>query len=372
MHGSLPSLTQGASAGDTPEQVIALSDHARAIAAGKARAIQAITGQTRMLALNATIEAARAGASGKGFAVVAEEVKAVSAEIGKLASEMESELTSALDELRSVGRRMAADMRGQRLVDLCLNAIEIIDRNLYERTCDVRWWATDAAVVAAAGDQSTEVLMEAERRLGVILSAYTVYLDLWICTPDGRVVAHGRPDRYPGVRGTDVSREKWFREAMGSASGDDYAVADVDQCRPLNNAPVATYAAAVRENGETFGAPIGVLGIHFDWEPQARAVVDGVRLSPDEAARSRVLLVDARGRILSASDRRGELTENITLALEGRRHGVVLDQNGRTTAFHLTPGYETYRGLEWAGVIIQEPAEGEREGGGGAAARKRR
>ncbi|MEW6121409.1 MAG: methyl-accepting chemotaxis protein [Pseudomonadota bacterium] len=355
MHGSLPSLSQAAAAADTPEQVIALSDHARSIAAGKARAIQSITAQTRILALNATIEAARAGDSGKGFAVVAQEVKAVSAEIGKLASEMESELTSALDELRSVGRRMAADLRGQRLVDLCLNAIEIIDRNLYERTCDVRWWATDAAVVFAAADQSTHVLLEAERRLGVILSAYTVYLDLWICTPDGRVVAHGRPDRYPAVRGIDVSHEKWFKEAMASASGDAYAVADVDLCRPLNNAPVATYAAAVRENGETYGTPIGVLGIHFDWEPQAHAVVDGVRLSPEEAERSRVLLVDARGRILSSSDRRGELTEHVDLALGGRHQGVAHDKTGRTTAFHLTPGYETYRGMEWAGVIIQEP-----------------
>ena len=33
------------------------------------------------------------------------------------------------------------------MVDLALNAIEFIDRNLYERTCDVRWWATDSAVV---------------------------------------------------------------------------------------------------------------------------------------------------------------------------------------------------------------------------------
>lgn len=361
MHGSLPALSSSVSksvaGADTPEQVIALSDTARGIAALKARAIQAITGQTRILALNATIEAARAGESGKGFAVVAQEVKAVSAEIGKLASEMESELTSALDELRAVGRRMAQDMRGQRLMDLCLNAIEIIDRNLYERTCDVRWWATDAAVVHACATPETGTLMEAERRLGVILSAYTVYLDLWICTPDGRVIAHGRPDRYPSVRGVDVSRERWFNQAMAQSSGNDYAVADVDRCLPLRDAPVATYATAVRENGETFGAPIGVLGIHFDWEPQAKAVIEGVRLSTEEAQRSRVLLVDARGRVLASSDRRGELTERIEMATEGKRCGVSHSKDGRTTAFHLTPGYETYRGLEWAGVIMQEAAK---------------
>lgn len=362
MHGSLPSLSlasENASkniSSDTPERVLELADRAAAIAAGKARAIQMITGQTRILALNATIEAARAGDAGKSFAIVAQEVKGVSAEIGKLASEMESDLNVALDELRAVGRRMAQDVRGQRLVDLCLNAIEIIDRNLYERTCDVRWWATDAAVVAAAASAGNPaVIAEAERRLGVILSAYTVYLDLWICTPDGRVAAHGRPDRYSSVRGTDVSGERWFRQALASASGDDYAVADVATCAALQGAPVATYAAAVREGGETHGAPIGVLGIHFDWEPQARAVIEGVRLSPDEAARSRVILVDARGRVLAASDRRGELSEYVSLDTKGRRAGIEHDGEGKATAFHLTPGYETYQGLEWAGVIVQNP-----------------
>ncbi|SMF51288.1 Methyl-accepting chemotaxis protein (MCP) signalling domain-containing protein [Tistlia consotensis] len=347
-----------AASADTPERVVELADEAARVAGSKAHAIQRITGQTRILALNATIEAARAGESGKGFAVVAGEVKAVSSEIGRLAAEMENELRSALDELRAVGGRMAEDVRGQRLVDLSLNAIEIIDRNLYERTCDVRWWATDAAVVEAAAAPTPERLAEAQRRLGVILSAYTVYLDLWICTPNGRVVAHGRPDRYPNVLGLDVSRESWFREAIGSATGDDYAVADVVPCTALEGAPVATYAAAVREGGEARGRPIGVLGIHFDWGPQAHAVVDGVRLSPEEATRSRVLLVDARGRILSASDRRGELSETIALERNGRRSGVQTDAKGRTTAFHLTPGYETYRGLEWAGVIVQEATAG--------------
>ncbi|GGF45197.1 chemotaxis sensory transducer [Azorhizobium oxalatiphilum] len=359
MHGTFDTLLKQTVSSDTPERVIELADHSAVVAAGKARAIQAITGQTRMLALNATIEAARAGDAGRGFAVVAEEVKAVSAEIGRLASDMETELRSALDELRAVGRRMAQDVRGQRLVDLCLNGIEIVDRNLYERTCDVRWWATDAAVVACGGEPTQEVVAEAERRLGVILSAYTVYLDLWFCSPDGRVVAHGRSDRYPGLRGLDVSHESWFREALNSASGDDYAVADVMPCQALRHAPVATYAAAVREGGALRGKPIGVLGIHFDWEPQARAVVEGIRLSPDEAERSRVMLVDARGRILSSSDRRGEFTEIVDLNAKHRRSGIDHLPDGRTIAFHLTPGYETYRGLEWAGVIVQHPARGE-------------
>jgi Methyl-accepting chemotaxis protein (MCP) signalling domain len=339
----------------SPERVVALADHAATVAASKAREIRAITGQTRILALNATIEAARAGEAGRGFAVVAGEVKAVSGEIDRLASAMESELRGALDSVRAVGGRMAQEMRGQRLTDLALNAIEIIDRNLYERTCDVRWWATDAAVVDAATDPAPERIAFAERRLGIILSAYTVYLDLWLCSRAGKVIAHGRPDRYPGLRGTDVSGESWFKDALASASGDDYAVADIAACAGLGGVPVATYATAVRAGGESRGKPVGVLGVHFDWAPQAKTIVEGVRLTPEEAKRSRVLLLDASSRVIAASDGAGVLKETFALAAEGRTAGAYTQKDGTLIAFHLTPGYETYRGLGWYAAVIQQP-----------------
>jgi hypothetical protein len=72
---------------------------------------------------------------------------------------------------------------------LALNAAELIDSNLYERTHDVRWWATDSAVVECLAHSSDGAIAHATQRLGVILSAYTVYLDLWICDAKGRVIA---------------------------------------------------------------------------------------------------------------------------------------------------------------------------------------
>ncbi len=340
----------------TPERVLALVDRAAGIAATKVEAIQAITSQTRILALNATIEAARAGDAGKGFTVVAGEVKAVAAEVARLSTEMNGELRDAFRALKTVGERMSAEMSGQRLVDLALNAIEIIDRNLYERTCDVRWWATDAAVVEAASQPDAANCAHAASRLGVILSAYTVYLDLWLCDREGRVIANGRPDRYPGVAGHSVAGEGWFRDALATSSGDDFAVADVMPCDPLGGVPVATYAAAIREGGQARGRVIGVLGIHFDWAPQADAVLRGVRLTPSEQGRTRALLVDAAGRVLASSDGQGALTEMVRLPAGRGGHGFAVEPGGRTTAFHRTPGYETYRGLGWSGVIIQEPA----------------
>lgn len=336
-----------------PERVLALADTAAAIAASKVKAIQTITRQTRVLALNATIEAARAGESGRGFAVVAGEVKNVAGEVGRLASEMDAELSLALDELRAVGRRMLREVRGQRMVDLALNAIEIIDRNLYERSCDVRWWATDAALVEAAADASAARRAHAAKRLGVILSAYTVYVDLWLADREGRVIANGRPDRFPGVAGMNVAGEPWFREAIASRSGAEFAVADIAPCTALGGVPVATYAAAIRAEGEARGGVQGVLGIHFDWAPQAEQVVRGVRLQPHEAANTRALLVDKGGRVLAASDGKGILEEVIALPREAGAFGYF-EAGGRMIAHHATQGYETYRGLGWRGVLVQQ------------------
>lgn len=334
--------------------VSALTDQVQRVANDKTGRIQQITAQTKMLALNALIEAARAGEYGRGFSVVAQEMRAIGAEVETLARELETHLTGRIGELQQAVGAMAVKAQDERLVDLALNAVELIDRNLYERTCDVRWWATDAAVTACAAAPTEAAATYAGRRLGVILSAYTVYLDLWLCDLDGRVLANGRPDRYPHVRGQSVAGEQWFKEAVRLPNGDAYVSADVRRASHLANAQVATYAASVREGGDCDGRPIGVLAIHFDWEPQARAIVEGVRVSPEDRARTRVLLIDADRRVLAASDGQGILTEVVAMDPAGRQNGVMRDaRTGMIQAYHRTPGYETYLGQGWYGLIIQ-------------------
>jgi hypothetical protein len=319
------------------------------IACEKTQSIQQITNQMKMLALNALIESSRAGAHGAGFAVVAQEVRGVGQKVETIARELESQLTRRTANLIQSIQQMTERSRGERMVDLALNAIELIDRNLYERTCDVRWWATDSAVVDCAADSSSANVSHVAERLAVILRAYTVYLDLWLCDLDGNVLASARSDRYT-VNGANVAATRWFSDALKLRSGDDYVAGDIERQPLLGNAPVATYCASVREGGNANGKPIGVLAIHFDWETQARAIVEGIRVDDDKA---RVLLVDSKLRIIAASDGRGLLTERVPLTQNGSRSGVYTDPSGTQLAFHVTPGYETYRGLGWFGVIVR-------------------
>jgi len=340
------------------ERIVELSRNVGTIANRKLISINSITHEIRILALNALIEASRAGSAGVGFAVVAKEVKSVSHRITEISSEMGKDLASSISELNRVGQHMMVqleDAKGQRLKDLALNMIDIIDRNLYERSCDVRWWATDAAVVEALEGADTGKRAFASERLGVILNSYTVYLDLWIADLEGNVIANGRPQLFPGVVGSNVANAPWFQDAIGTASGDHYAAQDIEVSQRLGGQQVATYSTAVREGGRADGRVIGALGIFFDWGTQAATVVNAVRLTPEERRVTRCMLVDKDGRIIASSDGKGILSDkfNIRKGANPQKTDFYTTGDGTAVGFAETPGYETYPGLGWLGVIEQ-------------------
>lgn len=332
-------------------EIVQLTKEVHRIARGKVADINEINREATFLALNALIESAHAGEAGRGFAVVANQTKVVSNRIGQLTAELNNELIALGDRMI----RQLDHQDAQRLTDLSLNMIDIVDRNLYERSCDVRWWATDSAVVDCAAAPSDESTAHAAARLGVILANYTVYLDLWVIDLEGRVIANGRPERY-GVAGHhNVAKQPWFRAASNTRSGADYATGEVERIDALGKAPVATYATAIREHGEEHGRPIGVLAVFFDWAPQAAAVVRSVRLSDDEWSRTRCLLVDAKYRVLASSDDKASDNETLTLRVMNEKVGHYKLDDGTLIAFALTPGYETYKGMGWYGVIERKP-----------------
>ena len=340
-----------------PQAIVDLTHEVKRLATSKISDINDINRETTFLALNALIEAARAGDAGKGFAVVATQVKQVSKRISEITSGLNKELAGSLLKLTELGDGMIEQMRsldGQRYADLALNMIDIIDRNLYERSCDVRWWATDSAVVECLTNESLESVQHACSRLSVILDSYTVYRDLWVVNASGKVIANGRRNVYP-VHGQNVAQAKWFSAAMKTKSGADYVASDVETLPLLRQTQVATYATAIREGGAESGRVLGALVIFFDWAPQAETVVKGVRLSEDEWTRTRCLIVDSSFRVIAASDGKGALGERFPLEVGDATTGTYKTRDGTIISFAATPGYETYRGLGWYGVICQRP-----------------
>ncbi len=312
--------------------------------------------QTTLLALNAAIEAARAGEVGKGFAVVAQEVKSLAAQASRNSKRFREVVMTSITESKRVAEQMIKDSEGPRLTDMAHNMVQLIVRNLYERTCDCRWWATDDAMWQALSEPSPERYARAAERLGVINRFYTVYLNLVLADAQGRVIATSNAAGFPKVTRTTVARTQWFQRAMQSRSGDDFIVDEIGPSLSHDGKAVAIYAAAVREEGQIDGTPIGVLGVVFDWDKQGVNIVrDEPPLNAEEWPRSRTLLLDAKLRIIASSDNSG-LYQPFDLSPSPAGRGSYYRRNGELVAYARTIGYETYDGLGWYGVITQRPA----------------
>jgi hypothetical protein len=316
---------------------------------------ETIATQTNMLALNATIEAARSGEAGRGFIVVANEVKSLAKQAKDNSEKFKSLVIHRIQYGINITERMVQQVEGGRLTDMCQTLVQIIVRNLYERTADCRWWATDEAFWKCLESPSQELREYATKRLGVINKFYGVYMNLILANAEGDVLAISRPDLFPNATSANVKREKWFYEALRSSSGADYIVDDIHNSAIHNGNQTAVYSAAVRRHGELQGEALGVLGVFFDWGPQSRVICcNEPTFTAEEKTRSRVMLLDGNMRIIQSSDGVG-IYSQFELETGGLQRGSYYNSEGNIVAFAKTIGYEEYDGLGWYGVIVQKP-----------------
>lgn len=355
--GAVKGARRDPSAEATPERVGEIAESLLTHTRESIGEIDAINLQTRVLAINAQIEAVRAGEMGRSFAIVGQEMVGLSRRTRQAADLLGRQTEALLLDLANVSHRLSVDVRGRRLADLALTNIDLVDRNLFERTADVRWWATDAAVVQALAHPDEVARAHASQRLGVILRSYTVYYDIVLADLDGRIVANGRPDRYASV-GHRVGESTWFQSAMATRSGDEFGFESVHVSPLVGGERVLVYSCKVCRDGDARGEPLGVLGIVFDWDGLAQTIVEATPIDAGKKSVTRVCLCDGDGLVLADSDGR-QLEDRLRLPGQASlftdaRGSAVLEQAGhRLLVGHAqAPGFETYC-TGWHSVIIE-------------------
>ena len=67
-------------------------------------------------------------------------------------------------------------------------AVDVLTRNLFERTADIGFLATDSAIVDACVANDPAVFAALRERLRAYAARYTVYRDIVLMAPDGQVL----------------------------------------------------------------------------------------------------------------------------------------------------------------------------------------
>ncbi len=349
--------TKPAQSGATSRRIAELASNLDSRLADSVGRFTRLNVETRFVALNARIEAGRAGGeSGRAFDVVAQAIQDISHRTGDVAENLSGEFRDLLKDMREITHELATDSRGQRLSDLALTNIDLIDRNLYERSCDVRWWATDPSIVDALVNPTPQALSHASKRMGQILDSYTVYFDIAVVDLNGRVLANGRPSMFRSVDSVHTD-QSWFARAMRTADGTEYVQSDVGNMSLCSDERTIIFACTVRTGGQANGRPLGVLAIVFRWDALAQIIVERTPLSVEEWQRSRVCIVDAQGHLLADSamsfgDRLKIPGWNEILDSDRAYRMATIDNIPHCIGHARSPGYETYR-TGWYSVLMQ-------------------
>lgn len=151
-------------------------------------------------------------------------------------------------------------------------AIDIMDRNLYERANDCRWWALTSAFkekLAQSELQKDDVLV-LESILAYINTLYTVYTNLFLYDRSGTIIAvsNSRDQRFVGSK----IEEPWVRESLKVTDTQRYSVSHFAKTALYDNRHTYIYGAGITDpaNEEC----VGGIGIVFDSQPQFEAMLE--------------------------------------------------------------------------------------------------
>ncbi len=310
---------------------------------GVVKSVEQITSQTKLLALNSAIEAARAGEAGKGFSVVAGEIKKL-AERSKEANLRSAALITTIKDL-------ADEIIAVRTADIAYDIMDKIDRNMFERYCDVQTWATFDKVVEFLEKRDEASYEAASAFLKRLVDIQQVYHDVYIADLSGTILAAGVRRELVGV---NASGKEWHRETVATRSVN---VMDMHYSERLKGCTVAFSSPVTNASGQI----VGILTTRFNWE-YVNGIVDSAKVSQ----RGDIAVVNKDGVIIAAQSRTGLLKKNIS-HLEAVRRACAGELYGYTNekyedgvmclfGYAHTRGYNSYKGKDWS-VIVQEPLD---------------
>lgn len=222
-------------------------------------------------------------------------------------------------------------------------AIDIMDRNLYERANDCRWWALDGVLRETLAEPAqTRQTQRATAVLRHINGLYTVYALLVLFDTAGCVMAVSDPTaaHWQGR----VLDEPWVADTLAARDSQSHAVSRHGPSALYGGRPTYVYGACLRDDS---GRALGGIAIVFDGAPQFAAMLADAL--PHGAA-SCALLVNRRGTVVASSDERFAIGSDAPLPpgwaslARGEAGTAVIDLDGiaHAAGYAMAGGYREY------------------------------
>ncbi|WP_050467776.1 chemotaxis protein CheW [Herbaspirillum chlorophenolicum] len=176
--------------------------------------------------------------------------------------------------------------------------VDLLDRNLYERSDDCRWWALTpelrAALAQPAIDEATTARLA--EILAYINGLYTVYTRLFIYDRNGRIIA-STGDDLDSVVGSSID-EATLAQVASLRNQQHYHVSAFGPSALYGGQDTYIYHAAVRalDNDDEV---VGGIGIVFDSAPEFHNMLRAGLAGKEKMS---AFYVNRSGRILSSTD----------------------------------------------------------------------
>ncbi|MGE4556887.1 MAG: chemotaxis protein CheW [Desulfovibrionaceae bacterium] len=222
-------------------------------------------------------------------------------------------------------------------------AVDILKRNLFERTADVGFLATDDDIVQFLLNDARrpEAITAMEERLMEYRNKYTVYYEIIVLDMEGRVCAH--LDRTNPIT---ASQDPLIKETLAAS---EY----VETYRGSDLAPergdVLIYSQTIH-NPET-RTPIGVLCLLFDFVGEMKMIFENLKQSSADII---TMILDNSGRAIASSDPATAPVGKIyPIAVKDDFQLVKLGTESFLTKTQPTKGYQGFIGLPWYGHVLK-------------------
>jgi chemotaxis signal transduction protein len=180
--------------------------------------------------------------------------------------------------------------------DLARLAADIMDRNLYERANDCRWWALSPVLQASlARPADTPGGQRLNALLATINGLYTVYTRLLVFDASGAIRGVSNDDADHPLQGSALPPDL-LEATLKLSDSQRYAVSPFGLTPLSGGLPTYVYLAAVRP--PQGGNPVGGIAIVFNAEREFRAMLQDVL----DGRHGIAAFVDAEGRVVSSTE----------------------------------------------------------------------